>query len=124
MRAAKVDDNQRAIIAALVGTREVFTPRGRRAVRISVASLAKCGGGIPDLLVGVFVICHLVQPPELNLLLEVKNKKGKNKLTPAQKTFIDSWRGHFAIVHDAAEAIAEVAAHVEHVERGDYEHSN
>ncbi len=71
--AAKVDDNQKAIVDAL------------RQCGLSVLSLARMGKGCPDL---------LVADDDSYFLIEVKGPKGK--LTPDQEAFISEWRG---VVH-------------------------
>jgi hypothetical protein len=45
---------------------------------------------VPDLLVG-----YLGD----NYLFELKNKKGLNKVSEGQETFIDNWKGQTAVVH-------------------------
>ena len=74
-RAARVDDNHRAIVAAF------------RSYGCSVTSLAAVGDGVPDLLVGRFGVTHLVE------VKDGSKAKSKRKLTPAQVAFRDSWRG-------------------------------
>ena len=69
-RAAKVDGNHAAIVAAL------------RAAGASVVSLAALGKGVPDLLVCTSRWCRLV---------EVKMPGGK--LTPDQVRFQVGWQG-------------------------------
>lgn len=69
-RAAKIDANQLAIVAAL------------RKCGAKVLSLAAVGKGCPDLLV-----LHRGRYQ----LLEVKNLKGKNHMYPAQEEFHADW---------------------------------
>jgi Holliday junction resolvase len=87
-RRPKVDNNQRAIQAAL------------EAAGATVVSLAACGDGVPDLLVGWGGV---------NLLLEVKcpRKEGGRglKLTPAQVNFREQWRGQSAVVESVDQAL-------------------
>ena len=74
-RAAKTDDNQAEIVAAL------------RACGYSVLSLAAVGQGCPDLLVG-----H----PTGNILIEVKDgskSPSRRVLTDDQVEFFNAWRG-------------------------------
>jgi len=85
-RAAKIDANQRQIVAAL------------RAVGASVRSLAAIGEGCPDLLVGY---------RSRNYLLEVK-RDAKAKLTPEQELFFQSWRGPVYRVNSVDEALAVI----------------
>lgn len=68
--AAKVDVNQKEIVAAL------------RKMGASVCLLHTVGGGTPDLLVGF---------RGQNMLMEVKTEHGR--LTPCQLEFMDAWRG-------------------------------
>lgn len=85
MRAAKIDANQPEIVAAL------------RKAGFSVVSLARAGGGVPDLLVG---------RAGRNYLLEVKEVSGKLRVT--QELWHRAWRGQVATVRTAEEAIAAV----------------
>lgn len=89
-RAARVDENQSDIVAAL------------RAIGATVRVISQ-GDGIPDLLVGFM---------GKTILLEVKDGKkppSARKLTPAEQKFFDEWRGgSLAIVNTVDEAIAAV----------------
>lgn len=84
-RAAKVDDNQNKIVEALINFGCV------------VESLARIGGGCPDLLVG----CpenerHGGLIPRRLVLMEVKNPNAspsKRKLTPDQVRWHQDWHG-------------------------------
>lgn len=92
-RAAKVDSNQTAIVDAL------------RAAGCSVSSLAECGKGIPDLLVGV---------AGQNVLLEVKDGSlpaSQRLLTPAQKAWHREWKGTAHVVNGVGEALLVVGAY-------------
>lgn len=80
----RTDANQQEIVDAL------------KAIGCSVYLLGKP----VDLLVGY---------RSMNFLLEIKNKKGKNKLTDFQKEWIPSWRGQVRIVHTVDEAIELVS---------------
>ena len=86
-RAAKVDANQPEIVDAL------------RAVGASVQDLHKVGGGCPDLLVAYH---------GFNVLLEVKNLDGRNRLGDAQRDWIDKWRGPVVIVHTVNDALGAI----------------
>jgi Holliday junction resolvase len=91
-RAAKVDQNQAEIVAAL------------RAVGATVQSLATAGDGVPDLLVG-----H----GGLNYLLEVKdgNKPpSKRQLTDDQVKWHTDWHGQCCVVSGPREALAAIGA--------------
>jgi hypothetical protein len=79
-RAAKVDANQRAIIKALEKI-------GCDVVVIGYPVDVLCG-----------YRCH-------NYMLEIKNPLGRNRLTSAQKEFIESWRGQVRVVRSVDEAI-------------------
>ncbi len=87
MSAARTDANQADIVRALRAAGcsvEVLDPRGR--------------GGLPDLLVGFRGV---------NLLLEVKAKGGK--LSPAQETWHQLWRGEKPkVVETEMEALVAV----------------
>lgn len=89
-RAARVDENQSDIVAAL------------RAIGATVRVISQ-GDGIPDLLVGF---------RGQTFLLEVKDGKkppSARKLTPAEQKFFDEWRGGtLVIVNTVEEAIAAV----------------
>ena len=85
-RAAKVDENQAEIVAAL------------RKVGCTVQSLAAIGNGCPDLLVGV---------AGKTLLMEIKDgKKVKSKqaLTPDQLGWHGAWRGGALEVVDSIDS--------------------
>ena len=89
-RAARTDANQPEIVAAL------------RAAGCSVASAAALGGGFPDLVVG---------RGGRTFLLEVKDPAKDvthRALTPAQRTWHDSWRGHVVVVETVEQALAAV----------------
>ncbi len=91
----RVDANQGDIVDAL------------RRLGCTVMSIASVGRGCPDLVVGI-------QRPDgrrVNVLLEVKDGRKKpsaRKLTPAEREWIDSWRGQVAVVGSVPEAIAAV----------------
>ena len=83
-RAARVDENQAEIVAALRG---LFF--------VSVQHLHAVGSGVPDLLIGI---------GGQNFLIECKTAKGH--LTGAQKDWHRYWRGQVAIIRSADEAIS------------------
>lgn len=62
----------------------------------SVQDLSSQGEGCPDLLVGV---------SGYNILLEVKNPDGRNKLEISQIQWHDEWRGQVQVVKSAEHAI-------------------
>ena len=90
MRAAKVDANQSAIIAAL------------RNIGCSVQPLHTVGGGVPDLLVG-----HRGR----NYLIEIKDgakSPSARRLTPDQVAWHEAWRGDVRVVTGVVEALAAI----------------
>lgn len=89
-RAAKVDANQREVVAAL------------RGAGASVQLLHAVGEGCPDLLVGY---------KGLNMLLEVKDGSkppSAQKLTPQQEAWHQDWRGHAVVVNSPEAALAAI----------------
>lgn len=73
--------------------------RGLRDIGASVQSIASVGKGCPDLLVGV---------RGFNFVLEVKDGSqppSKRRLTPDEKKWHESWRGHVRIVTCLDEAL-------------------
>lgn len=92
-RAAKIDANQPAIVAAL----EKFG--------CSVQSLASAGAGCPDLLVGL---------AGWNVLLEVKDgakEPSKRRFTRDQKIWHRDWRGTAHVVESVDQALAIASAY-------------
>lgn len=88
--AAKVDDNQPAIIAAL------------RKAGCSVTPTHQAGKGFPDLAVG---------RQGRTYLLEIKDGDkipSKQKLTDDQVRWHGAWLGHKAVVRNVAEALEAV----------------
>ena len=91
-RAARVDDNQPAIVQAL------------RNMGCSVQPLHTVGGGCPDLLVGW---------EEKNYLMEIKDGSkipSAQKLTPQQEKFFDEWLGQRVVVTSPEEAMGYILA--------------
>ena len=89
-RAAKVDANQREVVAAL------------RDAGATVQLLHAVGEGCPDLLVGY---------KGLNMLLEVKDGSkppSAQKLTPQQEIWHQDWRGHRVVVNSPEAALAAI----------------
>ena len=83
-RAARVDDNQAALVKAL------------RKMGLSVAVMSDAGDGFPDLVVGSCV--HGVRK---NYLFEVKDPKKKlsaRQLTDDQRKFHSTWKGQVNVV--------------------------
>jgi hypothetical protein len=90
-RAAKTDDNQAEIVAAL------------RLVGCSVLPLHAVGKGCPDLLV--------TDTDDATFLMEVKdgNKPpSRRTLTPDQVEFHAAWRGRIVVVCNVREAMEAV----------------
>lgn len=89
-RAAKVDANQREVVAAL------------RGAGASVQLLHAVGEGCPDLLVGY---------GGTNYLIEVKDGQkspSHQKLTPQQEIWHRDWRGHRVVVNSPEAALAAI----------------
>ena len=89
-RAARVDANQRQVVAAL------------RGAGASVQLLHAVGEGCPDLLVG-----HR----GVNYLIEVKDGQkppSAQKLTPQQEIWHRDWRGHRVVVNSPEAALAAI----------------
>ena len=82
---AKTDANQAEIVEAL------------RAVGASGLVLSRVGQGCADLAVGRHGFTYF---------LEIKTDKGK--MTPAEQEFMDTWRGHYAIVRTPEEALRAI----------------
>lgn len=91
-RAAKVDANQPAIVAAL------------RKMGATVQPLHSVGQGCPDILVGW---------KSLNLLLEIKDgdkPPSHRKLTTDQMIWHRDWRGSVYVVESVGQAVALLIA--------------
>ena len=73
---------------------------GLRKAGMKPVSLASVGDGCPDILVGW---------RGLNVVLEVKDEKGK--LTAAEVNFLGTWPGQYGIVRSAEEAVRTVLEH-------------
>ena len=86
-RAAKVDQNQAAIVAAL------------RRCGATVQHMHTLGKDAPDLLVGF---------RGRNFVMEVKDAKGA--LTAGQAIWMRDWRGQSCVVRTAEEAILTVCS--------------
>jgi hypothetical protein len=91
-RAAKVDANQREIVAAL------------RGAGATVQLLHAVGEGCPDLLIGY---------KGANFLLECKDgakPPSAQKLTPQQEIWHRDWRGRSMVVNSPEAALAAIGA--------------
>jgi Holliday junction resolvase len=86
-KAAKIDDNQKAIVNVL------------RQMGASVQSLATTGKGCPDLLVGYHGINYLMEVKDGDKVLS------KQKLTIDQEHWHSLWRGSVHIVKSVDEAL-------------------
>lgn len=91
-RAANIDSNQPAIVAAL------------RAVGASVEPIHMLGRGVPDLLVGFRSATFLLE------LKDGSKPPSKRKLTPDEQAWHDAWRGHVAVVESVDQALAAIGA--------------
>ena len=83
----KVDANQKVVVDQL------------RRIGCSVTSIAQCGKGVPDLIVGF---------KKKNYLIELKdgNKKpSARKLTPDEIEFHAKWRGQVAVCNSFDEIL-------------------
>jgi len=88
-RAARIDRNQPAIVAAL------------RAAGCTVAITSMVGQGFPDLVVAT--------PAGVLLLVEIKDGSlppSARELTPAQRQFHTTWGSRVDVVHSVQEALA------------------
>lgn len=86
-RAARVDENQPDIIAAL------------RRIGVSVQPLHMVGKGCPDAVIGYH---------KVNGLIEIKDgskPKSEQALTKDEERWISGWRGDVVIVRSVAEAL-------------------
>jgi len=90
MRAARVDDNQSAIVKAL------------RKAGMIVQLLHTVGRGVPDLLVGY---------QGKNILLEVKDGTKPWKLTPEQVGWHRDWKGQVDVATNPDQAVLLVLTH-------------
>lgn len=92
MRAARVDDNQAVIVAAL------------RAVGASVTPVHMVGKGFPDVVCGYLGV---------NYLIEIKDgdkPPSARRLTPAEADWHRDWRGSAHVVCNVSEALAAIGA--------------
>jgi hypothetical protein len=78
----KADANQQEIVKALL------------LAGASVVDLHTVGRGVPDILVAY---------KNMNLLMEIKD--GKGKLTSSEEQFFATWRGPTVVVHDPQDAL-------------------
>lgn len=90
MRVARVDANQKAIVAAL------------RSCGVTVQHLHQVGGGVPDLL------CKLRGKLFLVEVKDGSKKPSDQKLTPDQVVWHAEWQAHVHIVNSIDAALALV----------------
>lgn len=83
-RARRIDENQRAIVAAL----------------------RKCGASVLILNAAIDLI---VGYRGSNFLLEVKRPK-RSRLTKTQESMLETWRGNLRVVHSVDEALVAIGA--------------
>lgn len=101
MKAARVDDNQKAITRYL---------RDKGAIVTVTSSM---GRGFPDLVVGY---------KGKNILLELKDgskSPSEQKLTAEQIIFHSTWKGQIAVVNSPEAAWIEVLTHIKETEQSD-----
>lgn len=98
MRRARVDDNQKEIVADL------------RKVGCTVEHLHTVGKGVPDLLVGYAGKNHLLEVKDGN------KPPSARRLTPDQELWHAGWRGNVFTVTSTADAL--VCMGINPVERG------
>ena len=94
--ANRTDDNHREVVDEFRKTMPEAT----------LFDASGAGKGFPDLVIGW---------QGMTFLFEVKDgdkSASKRKLTPAQSELHQSWQGHIAVVHSAAEICAEIARHI------------
>lgn len=95
-RAAKVDQNQAEIVAAL------------RAVGAGIQHLHMIGQGCPDLLVGVM---DRETGERRNYLFEIKDgtkKPSAQSLTPDEERWEENWPGQYQVVRTVDEALRAI----------------
>ena len=93
MRRARVDDNQREVVASL------------RGMGCTVQHLHAVGQGCPDILVGF---------RNRNFLIEIKDGSkppSARKLKPQQQEWHDAWKGQVATVNNLDEAKSVVGVY-------------
>lgn len=83
--AARVDNNHAKIVNRL-----------KRVPGLSVTDTSRLGSGFPDIVVGF---------GGKNYLLEIKQPKKRDKLTPDEAKFQEAWRGQYDVVTSADEVI-------------------
>lgn len=94
--ARAVDKNQPAIVAAL------------REAGATVEQLHAVGHGCPDIVVGFRGV---------NYLMEIKNPRGRMKLTTSQRAWHRIWRGQVIVVSTVADALHIIEVKREEIHR-------
>ena len=92
-RKARIDDNQKQIVTQL------------RAYGCSVFSTASIGKGFPDIVVGY---------RGKNYMFEIKDgakSKSRQKLTPDEQKFFETWRGQIAVIKNIYDALIVIGIH-------------
>ena len=86
-RAAKADKNEKEIVKALRQIPNVSVDVGHN--DILVGHTGK--DGVPR-----------------TYWFEIKNKEGRNRLQPSQVELLDTWKGHYKVVHTLKEILDEM----------------
>lgn len=95
---AKVDSNQKEVVAAL------------RSAGCSILHTHQLGHGAPDIIAGKLRTCPACGHTEpYNYLMELKSSP-KERLTVAEATFAESWRGQVETVSSVEAALRLVGA--------------
>ncbi len=81
MRHGRIDNNQRDLVRQI-----------RKIPGCTVQSLADCGAGVPDLLIGYNGKCYLAE------IKDGSKPPSKRKLTPDQIRWHNAWHGQVAVV--------------------------
>lgn len=89
-RAAKVDDNQGEIVAAL------------RRAGCSVCILSGVGKGCPDIAVGLRGVTYMLE------IKDGSKPPSRQRLTLDEQAWHDAWRGHATVVRSVDEALDAV----------------
>ena len=87
-RAARVDDNQAEIVAAL-----------RQIPGVTVKSLAAVGDGFPDICVGYRTVNHFFE------IKDPSKPLSDRQLTPKQKKFHKEWKGKVHIAETVMDIV-------------------
>lgn len=88
MRAHRVDDNQKEIIAAF------------RKLGYSVHDTSRQGEGFPDICCGKAGRTYIFE------IKDGKKPPSARKLTPAEQKFKDGWRGQYTVIESVEDVLA------------------